>query len=93
MYWWNSRSIRPFSPLRSGLLLGKRAQRGNKTISAMNKYFVTVLYYIAEGQTNGHMEVEAPNETEAIKQVLDYMQKNMRLHPEYRLNMVQVSPR
>jgi hypothetical protein len=59
----------------------------------MKKYFVTVLYYIAEGQTNGHMEVEAENETQAIINVLEFMQKNMRLHPDYRLNMVQVSPR
>lgn len=58
----------------------------------MKKYLVTVLYSISEGQTNGHMEVEAANETEAIKQVLDFMQQNMRLHPDYRLNMVQVSP-
>lgn len=57
----------------------------------MNKYLVTVLYYISDGQTNGHMEVQAPNESEAIKQVLDYMQQNMRLHPDYRLHMVQVS--
>ena len=57
----------------------------------MDTYRVNVHYYYAEGQSNGHMEVQALNESEAVKNVLDYMQSNMRLHPDYRLYMVQVS--
>ncbi len=57
----------------------------------MDTYRVNVHYYYAEGQSNGHMEVEASCESEAVKNVLDYMQRNMRLHPDYRLYMVQVA--
>lgn len=57
----------------------------------MDTYRVNVHYYYSEGQSNGHMEVEAANESEAVKNVLDYMQRNMRLHPDYRLYMVQVA--
>jgi hypothetical protein len=56
----------------------------------MNMYRVDVSYYYAEGQTSGHMEVAATSESEAVKSVLDYMQRNMRLYPEYRLHMIQV---
>ncbi len=57
----------------------------------MNTYRVNVLYYYSEGQTNGHMEVQAPDETQAIKKVLDFMQQNMKLYPDYTLSMIQVN--
>lgn len=57
----------------------------------MSTYRISVLYYYADGQSNGHMEVQADNETDAIIQVLQYMQRSMKLHPEYRIHMVQVS--
>jgi len=56
----------------------------------MNMYRVDVNYHYNEGQTSGHMEIAAPNETEAIKSVLEYMQRNMKLYPDYRLHMIQV---
>lgn len=57
----------------------------------MNTYRVDVSYHHAEGQSCGHMEIAAASETEAVKSVLDYMQRNMRLYPDYRLHMIQVS--
>ena len=53
-------------------------------------YRVTVLYTYDEGQTNGRMDVDSADETEAIKQVLDYMRDNMKLYPSYTINMVKV---
>ncbi len=64
----------------------------HKRSEGPQRYRVTVLYAIPEGQTNGKMDVEARNEIDAIRQVLEYMETHMRRHPVYEVHMVQVEP-